>query len=74
MHGKSMIYHDDLPFVSVCVRGCILRSSAVCVEVRLHQQDEAGQTKGQFFFTFLTFSQTTNFRLFETERVCRRQF
>ena len=25
-------------------------------------------------FTSLTLSQTTNFRLFQTERVCRRQF
>ena len=30
--------------------------------------------KNQFQPVFLIFSQTTNFRLFETEKVCRRQF
>ena len=33
-----------------------------------------GENAGNQHFLLLTLSQTTNFRLFQTERVCRRQF
>ena len=45
------------------------------VENAVEKRENAGYQHFLIFPTvFLTLSQTTDFRLFQTERVCRRQF
>ena len=67
--GKGDIcscHNITLVYVSVC----IIHSGRSNVMVTWAQQVPSS-TDGKIT---LTLSQTTNFRLFQTERVCRRQF
>ena len=58
-----------------CKERVVMQSSEVVKETphNIHRSDSASGTTKQSLAR-LTFSQTTNFRLFQTERVCRLQF